>query len=164
MSLNHIERQATDPRVQRELFEAIFESINENMKLRNPKKVVDAASFPIAFDYKKSSDISKLRLLVHCCLVEIDKLVRNFLSNRTDNPFVGLFERFTDYVKQKVVRLKNQNSDLTTMNLRLRQKTGLLNELCDSVDHILETRMNARDSGLNSEGGPQGACARDERV
>jgi len=150
MSLNHIDRQKTDPKIQRELFEAIFENINENMGLRNPKKLIEAASFPVSFDYKKSNDITKLRLLVHCCLVEIDKLVRNFLSNRSDNPFVMIFENFTDYVKTKVIRLKNQNNDLTTTNLRLRHKVGILNELCDEVEGIMNTKMNARDSNLIS--------------
>lgn len=150
MSLNLIEKQVTDPKVQRNLFETIFENINGNMGLRNPKKIIDAASFPITFDYKKSSDTMKLRLLVHCCLVEIDKLVRNFLSNRTDNPFVVLFENFSDYVKTKVVRLKTQNSDLTTINLRLKHKVGVFNELCESIDNIMATPMKAKDSKLSS--------------
>ena len=150
MSMNLISYQKTEPRLQHELFEIIFNDINENMTQKYIKKTIEAANFPINYDYKKSTDVPKLKLLIHCCLVEIDKLVRNFLSNKNDNPFVVVIENFVEYVKTKIIQLKNQNADLTTSNLRLRQKTGLLTDLCASVDYILSTKMTAREGNLNS--------------
>lgn len=150
MSINLIDYRVKDTKLQQDLLDTIFDNINENMNLRNAKKIIDATTFPIKFDYRKSNDVLKLKLLVHCCLVEIDKLVRNFLSNRTDNPFVVLFENFTNYAKSKVIRLKNQNSDLTNINMKLKQKISVLNELCESVEHIMNTQLNARDSKLTS--------------
>ena len=157
MSINLIEQKTKDPKLQEDLIKVIFDNLNTNMKLKNAKTLVKNGSFPIEFEYKKSHDVFKMRLLIHNCLVELDKLVRNYLSNSSDNPFVTLYEEFLGYCKEKIIRLKGRVSDLKAMHIKQSAKIKKMDSLNQTIKEMLKTPISSKDSRLISENKTKGA-------
>lgn len=151
MSINLIEQKTKAPKLQEDLLKIVFDNLNTNMKLKHAKALMKVANFPIEFDYKKSNDIFKMRLLIHNSLVEIDKLIRNRLSNSSENPFVTLYDNFLATCKDKIIRNKNLIADLKAINIKANNKIKKLDGLIDSIKEIIRIPISSKESLLISE-------------
>lgn len=66
----------------------------------------------IDFNYLKSSDSFKLKVLAHSALSLINNLVENFLLNVKDNPLVEIFSDLEQKVKETFVRYSEEKVSL----------------------------------------------------
>lgn len=156
MSDERIDKQVKINNLQKQILDAIYYNIDERMKTKDPQRLIDNTNSPLVFDYKKSKDLTKLRLLIHSSFAAMEKLVSSFYAQNSKNIFFQIFEAFADYSKHKVQRLKTENAELAEENARLNQRMLKIETMHDWIEEMLGKNIMIKEGGLKSQGNAGG--------
>lgn len=67
------------------------------------------------FNYLKSNDVFKLKVLTHASLSILDKMIESFLLDSKENPLMEIFSKLELNVKEVLVKYNEEKKNFKTI-------------------------------------------------